>query len=103
MGVGVGGIVLVHGGMCTSTCWDPVVGHLTMPVVAVDLHGRGSRPADLTMVTLDDCVQAIIESADEAGFDRFVLVGHSLGGATITETAWQYPERVAQLIYVVLR
>ena len=92
--------MLVHGGMCTSRCWDPVVAHLAMPVVAVDLPGRGSRPADLATVTLDDCVQAVIDSADQAGFERFVLVGHSLGGVTITETAWRHPQRVSQLIYV---
>ena len=51
-------------------------------------------------MTLDDCVQAVIDSADQAGLDRFVLVGHSLGGMTITETACRHPERVAELIYV---
>jgi pimeloyl-ACP methyl ester carboxylesterase len=61
--VGVEGFVLVHGGMCTAACWDPVVTHLAMRVVAVDLPGRGSRPADLFRVTLDDCVQAVIDSA----------------------------------------
>jgi pimeloyl-ACP methyl ester carboxylesterase len=71
-----------------------------MPVVAVDLPGRGSRPADLFNVTLDDCVQAVIDSADEAGFERFTLVGHSVGGVTIIETAWRHPRRVTQLIYV---
>ncbi|MGE2688901.1 alpha/beta fold hydrolase [Mycolicibacterium pulveris] len=100
MDVSVGGIVLVHGGMCTSTCWDLVKPHLTMPAVAVDLPGRAGRPADLAAVTLDDCVQAVIDTADEAGFERFVLVGHSLGGVTITETAWRHPERVARLLYV---
>ena len=94
------GVVLVHGGLHTSTCWSAVVPYLTMPVVAVDLPGRGRRPADLATVTVEDCVQAVIESADEAGFDRFVLVGHSLGGVTVTETAWRYPQRVAKLIYV---
>ena len=90
----------MHGGMCTAACWDPVLPHLAMPVVAVDLPGRGNRPADLATVKLDDCVQAVIDSADQAGFERFVLVGHSLGGVTVTETAWRHPERVAQLIYV---
>jgi pimeloyl-ACP methyl ester carboxylesterase len=74
--------------------------HLLAPVVAVDLPGRGSRPADLAAVTLSDCVQAVIDSAGQAGFERFVLVGHSLAGVTITETAWRHPERVAGLIYV---
>ena len=51
-------------------------------------------------MTLDDCVEAVIDSADRAGLGRFALVGHSLGGVTITETASRHPERVAGLIYV---
>lgn len=96
----VDGIVLVHGGVHSSTCWDHVVPHLVAPVVAVDLPGRGSRPADLGAVSLGDCVQAVIDAADNAGFDRFSLVGHSVGGVTITETAWLHAERVVQLIYI---
>ena len=46
------------------------------------------------------CVDAVLEDADAAGFDRFVLVGHSLGGLTITETANRAPERVAHLVYL---
>ncbi len=81
-------------------CWDPVLPYLTAPSVAVDLPGRGTRPADLAKVSLDDSVAAVLEDADRAGFDRFVLVGHSLGGVTITETAFRHPDRVAALIYV---
>jgi pimeloyl-ACP methyl ester carboxylesterase len=96
----VDGVVLVHGGLHSAACWDSVRTHLEAPVVAVDLPGRGSRPADLATVTLGDCVQAVIDSADVAGFERFVLVGHSIGGVTITETAWRHPLRVTQLVYV---
>jgi len=98
--VSVGGVVLVHGGLNTSACWDSMLTHVEAPVVALDLPGRGSHPAEITEVTLDDCVQAVIDSADQAGFEQFVLVGHSLGGVTITETACRHPERVAHLVYV---
>lgn len=94
------GVVLVHGGVHSAVCWNPVRTHLRAPVVAVDLPGRGSRPADLAAVTLADCVRAVIDSADAVGFDRFGLVGHSIGGVTITETAWRHPQRVAHLVYV---
>ena len=94
------GIVLVHGGLHTARCWDPVLPLLDAPTRAVDLPGRGARPADVHTVTLDDCVAAVLEDADAAGFDRFVLVGHSLGGVTITETAYRVPGRVAHLVYV---
>ena len=94
------GIVLVHGGMHGSWGWDPLVPLLELPVIAVDLPGRGARPADLSTVTLDDCVAAVIEDADAAGFDRFALVGHSLGGVTITETGFRHADRVTHLVYV---
>jgi pimeloyl-ACP methyl ester carboxylesterase len=98
--VSVDGIVLVHGGSHSARCWDLVLPHLVLPPVAVDLPGRGSRPADFASVTLDDCVRAVIDGADQAGLTRFALVGHSLGGVTITETAWRHPGRVSQLVYV---
>ncbi len=96
----VDGVVLVHGANHGAGCWDSVVAHLVAPSIAVDLPGRGARPADFATVTLDDCVNTVVGSADDAGFERFLLVGHSLGGVTITETAWRHPKRVAELIYV---
>jgi pimeloyl-ACP methyl ester carboxylesterase len=94
------GIVLVHGGLHTAACWAPLLPLLDQPAIAVDLPGRGDNPADLASVTLDDCVATVLRKADEAGFDRFTLVGHSMGGITITETGFRHPERVAALVYV---
>jgi pimeloyl-ACP methyl ester carboxylesterase len=94
------GVILVHGGSHTSTCWEYVLPLLDAPGRAVDLPGRGSRPADLSRVGLADCVEAVIDEADTAGFTRFALVGHSLGGVTITETAYVHPSRVSHLVYV---
>ncbi len=94
------GVILVHGGTHTSSCWEYVLPLLDAPASAVDLPGRGSRPADLSRVTLADCVAAVIEEADAAAFTRFALVGHSLGGVTITETAYLHPNRISHLVYV---
>jgi pimeloyl-ACP methyl ester carboxylesterase len=66
----------------------------------MDLPGRGSRPADLSTVTLADCVAAVIDEADQADFTRFALVGHSLAGVTITEMAYLHPDRISHLVYV---
>ena len=87
------GVVLVHGSNLSAACWAGVIEHLAAPSVAVSLPGRGGRPADILSVTLDDCVDAVLESADRAGFARFVLIGHSLGGVVVTETARKNPVR----------
>ncbi|MDA8046476.1 MAG: alpha/beta hydrolase [Actinomycetota bacterium] len=94
------GMVLVHGGLHTGACWKLIVPLIDVPVRAVDLPGRGSRPAPLDTVTLGDCVDAVLEEAERAGFARFALVAHSLGGVTATETAYRHPDRVTHLVLV---
>ena len=96
----VDGVVLVHGGTCAANIWDEVRPLLPFPHVAVDLPGRGSNPADLATVTLDDCVATVIAAADAAGFDTVTLVGHSMGGITITEAGMRHADRVKSLVYL---
>lgn len=94
------GIVFVHGGGHGKWCWDKVRAELTIPSIAVDLPGRGDRPYDGSLVTLDRCVDAVMEDVQREGFERFALVGHSMGGLTITEVAHRNPDRVDHLLYL---
>lgn len=94
------GTVLVHGSYHGAWCWDLVAPLLDGPTIAIDLPGRGARPFADRQVTLADCVTTVLEEADAAGFERFVLVGHSLGGLTVTSTAHAAPDRVAHGVYL---
>jgi pimeloyl-ACP methyl ester carboxylesterase len=92
--------VLVHGGGFSSTCWDPMIPYLRGDAIAVDLPGRGRRPADLTSVTLDDYVDAIVEDIESAGLDDVVLVGHSAAGKSLPGVALRIPSRLRRLVFV---
>jgi pimeloyl-ACP methyl ester carboxylesterase len=94
------GIVLVHGGGFGASCWDLLVPYLSTPAIAVDLPGRGRRPADLATVTLDDFATAVAEDIDSTGWDRVVLVGHSLAGITLPRVAALRPTRITHLVFV---
>jgi pimeloyl-ACP methyl ester carboxylesterase len=98
--MGIDGFVLVHGAFHGAWCWDDVHPGLGLASVAVDLPGRGRRPLTDDPVTVDHCVEAVLADADAAGLSRFVLVGHSLGGLTITEVANRHADRVAHLVYL---
>ena len=70
-------------------------------VAAPDLPGYGGSPP----VPPDDyAVPALAELmtrlADELGWDRFVLVGHSWGGAIACHVAAAHPERIRALVLV---
>ena len=102
--------VLVHGGAHGAWCWEPLVPLLDGDVLAVDLPPKSIRgvrtdpskplPPELATVGLDDFATSAIADIDAAGIDRFVLVGHSMGGLTVAEVARRIPERVQCLVFV---
>jgi pimeloyl-ACP methyl ester carboxylesterase len=101
-------LVLVHGGGHGAWCWEPTVAELTSAALAVDLPpvsirggpGRLVQVPECDTLTLADWADAVLDAATAAGWDRFVLAGHSLGGATIAGVARHAPDRVARLVYV---
>jgi pimeloyl-ACP methyl ester carboxylesterase len=101
-------VVFVHGGGHGAWCWAPMLDHLTSEAIAVDLPpksvrggpGRYERPPELRTLTVSDFAESVLADVDEAGYERFVLVGHSMAGLTIPEVARRAPERVAHLVFV---
>ena len=94
--------VLVHGSAHGSWCWERVVpllqerGHT---VTAVDLPGNGHDDTSLADVTLETYAQYLRRVLD-AQEDPSVLVGHSLGGISISRTAELRPGKIAVLVYL---
>ncbi|HEV3226345.1 MAG TPA: alpha/beta hydrolase, partial [Acidimicrobiales bacterium] len=76
--------VLVHGGGSTARFWDRLGPLLDGPVLAVDLPGRGSHPADLARISVDDEVASVVADIHGARIgDPIVLVAHSSGGLVV--------------------
>jgi len=94
------GIVLVHGGGFGASCWDLVLPRLEAPAIAIDLPGRGSRPGDLTTITLEDFAASAVVDIDATGWKRVLLVGHSLAGLTLPRVAEQRPEVLSALVFL---
>ena len=94
--------VLVHGSAHGSWCWERVVpllrerGHT---VTAVDLPGNGHDDTPLAEVTLETYAESLCGVLD-AQDGPSVLVGHSLGGISISRTAELRPDKVAVLVYL---
>lgn len=99
-------LVLIHGGSHSARCWQPTIAELARqspqtPVLAVDLPGRGSVPADLGSVTVQDWVDSTVGQIDAAALTDVVLVAHSMGGLTAPGVAAALgAERVRALVMV---
>ena len=95
-------IVLVHGWSCDGSYWANQVADLAKDhrVVTIDLAGHGQSQAGrkaYTMAAFGQDVAAVLNGWD---LDNVILVGHSMGGAVITEAALAVPDRVKGLIGV---
>jgi len=96
-------VVLVHSLAGNSTHWSKQLEHLrrTRRAVALDLrgHGRSERPGngDYTIAGMAGDLAAVADTLD---LDKFVLVGHSMGGGVALAYAGAHPDRVAGLVLV---
>ncbi|HZA91094.1 MAG TPA: alpha/beta hydrolase [Gemmatimonadales bacterium] len=96
-------VVLVHSLAGNSTQWTAQLQHLRISrrAVALDLRGHGKseapRNGDYSIAGMAGDIGSVVDSL---GLDRFVLVGHSMGGGAALVYSGAHPERVAGLLLV---
>lgn len=116
--------LFVHGAWHASWCWALVIDELTQkgyPCVAVDLPGHGVKAkfptgyttspqtgldadvsplAALNTNDYKEYVLSVLKGLTDAGSGPVILVGHSLGGMTITAVAEAEPTLIRKLVYL---
>jgi pimeloyl-ACP methyl ester carboxylesterase len=94
--------VLVHGAWHPSAAWNDVKRTLEMcgnTVVAVQLQGLGNDTTPVETVTFNDHVTAV-KNVVVAQSGSVILVGHSYGGAVISQVGEEVPRKIRKLVYV---
>ena len=79
-----GSYVFIHGGGSTRRFWDRLLPLVDRPALAVDMPGRGARPADLATLTVDEEARSVAADIEAAALEPpIVLVAHSSGGLIV--------------------
>jgi pimeloyl-ACP methyl ester carboxylesterase len=96
--------VLVHGAWGGGWAYARLareLGERGHRVVVAQLKGLGTRRDELHGgITLSDHIGDVAAQIETAGFERFVLCGHSWGGMVITGLAARLGERIDALVYI---
>jgi pimeloyl-ACP methyl ester carboxylesterase len=94
-------VLYVHGTGCSGEVWAPHMAAIAdrHAAVAIDLPGHGKSPGR-GFRGVADYAYFVVELAAALGWDRFVLAGHSLGGAIAQLTALYHPQRLDGLLLV---
>ena len=94
-------MVLLHGLRSFAHDWDGVSQEFSdrYRVIAFDHRGRGNSDWDPELrYHTQSYVSDLEQLVDQLGLDRFVLIGHSMGGANTMVYASQHPDRVAAAV-----
>ena len=94
-------VVMVHGLTGNAHAFDSLAAHFATRyhVISVDVRGRGDSDWAADGDYSNDAYVADLEGLREAlGFERFSLVGTSMGGRISLTYAGAYPERVERTV-----
>ena len=96
--------VLVHGAWGGGQSYQRLEAELREAgheVLVARLTGLGVRSGELHPgITLTDHIDDVCEQIAEAGFDRFILAGHSYGGMVITGVATRLGGQIDAIAYI---
>ena len=94
-------VLAVHGWFGSARGWGSLPEFLdrsTYTYAFMDLRGYGDRKQIAGEFTLEEAAADAITLADELGWDRFSMIGHSMGAKIALQVLLQAPDRVTGLI-----
>src|SRR4051812_34975591 len=92
-------VVLLHGLLDSSEGWHEVAGRSERQCYAIDLPGFGGSTCP-PYERIASYARDVGQTLDRLGLGRYVLIGHSFGGAVATALPEQRPEDVAALVLI---
>lgn len=89
-------IVLLHGLPESATLWRKVAPALAEQshVIIPDLPGSGKSPLPQGPLTVDGMAENINDLLLSKGYDKYTLVGHSMGGYVALAMLEKFPENI---------
>lgn len=96
-------VLALHGWLDNAASFDHLAPLLSdLHIIALDFPGHGysaHRPLGMRYHFLD-YIADVVNVADALRWDRFVLLGHSLGAGVASVMAGALPERVSKLVLI---
>ncbi|MGD1221781.1 alpha/beta fold hydrolase [Streptomyces krungchingensis] len=94
-------LVFVHGWTANRHRWDHQMAHFSESrrVIRLDLRGHGES-SGAGVRTIAELAKDVLALLDHLKVERFVLIGHSMGGMISQTIALSHPERVERMVLV---
>lgn len=96
-------VLALHGWLDNAASFRPLAPHLRgIDLVALDLpgHGRSAHLPPGADYSFASAIASVLDAADALGWDRFALLGHSMGAGIASQVAAACPQRIERLVAI---
>ncbi|MBB6171998.1 pimeloyl-ACP methyl ester carboxylesterase [Nocardiopsis mwathae] len=96
-------VMALNGWFGSAEAWRPLLPHLdpqAFSFVCMDYRGYGARKGVAGEYSLAEAARDALALADDLGWERFSVIGHSMGGSVMQRILAEAPERVCALVGV---
>ncbi|MEV7190333.1 alpha/beta hydrolase [Streptomyces sp. NPDC093510] len=103
LGEGPHKVIAVHGWFADRSAYGPVLADLdgaAFQYAVVDLRGYGEAKDAVGAYTTSEGAADVLDLADRLGWERFSLIGHSMGATVAQRVLTAAPHRVRRLVGV---
>lgn len=94
-------VIALHGWFGSGAAWGALLPHLDgarFSYVFPDYRGYGARRAEPGEHTIAEAAADVLALADRLGWQRFSLLGHSMGGSVMQRVLVLAPDRVRAMV-----
>ena len=103
LGSGSLGVIVLHDWLCDTSTWDSVRFYLNgeqFTWVFTDLRGYGKSRSETGTYTLEEAAADVVSLLDTLGWQRAVIVGHSMSTLVALHLAQTAPDRIDRAVLV---
>ena len=96
-------VLALHGWLDNAASFVPLAPYLgDLDLVAIDLpgHGRSAQLPPGADYSFAGAIASVLDAADALGWERFALLGHSMGAGIASMVAAACPQRVERLVAI---
>jgi pimeloyl-ACP methyl ester carboxylesterase len=93
-------MVMIHGVTDNGLCWTTLTWKLQddYDVYMVDTRSHGLSDPITTADDADTLIKDVVEFVKAMGFEKPILMGHSMGGATVIRVGAEYPDPAKAIV-----
>ncbi|WKG03956.1 alpha/beta hydrolase [Mycolicibacterium sp. HK-90] len=96
-------VLISHGWIGDSRIFDPIIEHVDrdeFTLAMLDHRGYGRRSNYADGIDIDTSAADLTAAANALGWDRFAIIGHSMGGMAAQRVAVDHPGRLSAMVLV---